>query len=158
MSDDEVDLERDLRAAAEAFDPVPADLIRFATATFDLRELDAELAELVFDSLAEDQVALVRAAAPPRLVTFRARELTIEAEMSGEAPTRRLVGRLVPPDLTDAASSPTVDVQCGGTVVTAAVDELGRFAVDVRARGPWRLRLTPVGPDRRPIVTAWVAT
>jgi hypothetical protein len=158
MTDDENDLERDLRSAAEAFDPVPADLIRFATATFDMRELDTELAELVFDSLAEDQAALVRTAVPPRLVAFHARELSIEAEMSGEAPTRRLVGRLVPPEHTAAELPLTVDVQCGGAVVTAALDELGRFAVDVTALGPWRLRLTPPGPDRRPIVTAWVAT
>jgi hypothetical protein len=154
MPDDDLELEHELGLAAQAFDSVPPELMRFATASYDLRDLDAQLAELVFDSLAEDQVALVRTAAQPRLVTFQAQELSIEAEMSGDAPTRRLVGRLVP---TEHPLPPSVDVQCGGTVVTAAVDDLGRFAVDVTAPGPWRLRLTLPGPGARPTVTAWVA-
>src|SRR5688500_9386673 len=86
-----MDLEDELRQAAELFDPVPARLKQAAVAAYAWRTIDAELAELVFDSF--DQPMAVRGPGRPRLLTFRSEELLIEVELD----ERHLVGRVSSP-------------------------------------------------------------
>src|SRR5216684_8898574 len=65
---DDTELEEELRRAAARFDPVPGELLRAAASVFTWRTIDAELAELVFDSLVDhDEVSLVRGPAERRL-------------------------------------------------------------------------------------------
>jgi hypothetical protein len=142
-------LEAELRRAADLFDPVPPDLVREAAAAFEWRTLDAELAELVFDSLAERELMVVRGSAQPRLFTFQAGELTIELEVTGLLPARRLIGQLAP------ASSGEVEIHCAGHLASATVDELGRFAADLTGTGPFRLRWRSAGAPHV-VVTDWV--
>jgi hypothetical protein len=73
MNDDEfLDV---LRAAADEFDPVPAGVLRDASAALALRSLDAELAELV------EAEALVRGDEPVTLA-FESEHVTLNLEIS----------------------------------------------------------------------------
>lgn len=65
---EDAELEGRLRQAAELFDPVPDSLLRVATGAYSFRTIDAELADLTFDSLAGP--APVRGGEQPRLLTF----------------------------------------------------------------------------------------
>ena len=145
MHDD--DLERELRQAAEVLDPVPAHLLPRAVAAFAWRTIDADLAELAFDSLAEP-AAPVRGPGQPRLLTFRTDEQIIELELDTEGTDRRLVGRITPATAADVE----IRHERGTTRVTA--DHLGRFAAGGLAPGPMRLRCDPAAPGAA-IVTDW---
>lgn len=73
MNDDEfLDV---LRVAADEFDPVPAGVLRDASAALALRSLDAELAELV------EAEALVRGDEPVTLA-FESERVTVNLEIS----------------------------------------------------------------------------
>ena len=64
-------LEEELRQAAFLLDPVPPALLQSAIDAFALRDLEARVAELTFDSLV-DAVPVRGAAAAPRMLTFSA--------------------------------------------------------------------------------------
>lgn len=119
---DESALEEELRRAAARFDPVPADLLRVADEAFTWRTIDAELAELVYDSLADqDEVSLVRGPSQRRLLSFQAAGLTIDLEVTTTNASRGIVGQLVP------ALRASVEIRVGARAIAADADELGRF-------------------------------
>lgn len=128
-----------LRLAAE-LDPVPAELGEAVKAAFSLMTLDADLAELTYDS-SEDERALVgvRDTEPSRFLTFEAPALIVEVEALPEVGGggRRLVGQLSPPQRA------TVVVRHGGGAATVEVDELGRFLAEGIAPGPVSLHCEP---------------
>ncbi|WNM32023.1 hypothetical protein RKE30_17195 [Streptomyces sp. Li-HN-5-11] len=136
-------LEEELRRAAAVLDPVPDDLRQLALDAYALHDLDARIAELTFDSLAD--AAPVRGAADvPRMLTFRAGELTVDVEVTGEG----LLGQVLPPQ------PARVEVLSGprpGARLTA--DDLGRFAGGAPPRGPFALRLRA---GAEVVVTEWL--
>lgn len=135
-----------LGQALATADPVPEHVLDGARAAFTWRTIDAELAELVFDS-AED-LAGVRAGDANRQVTFKAPGVEIEV-MLIENGSRRLVGQLVPP------SEQRVELVGAETVSTTDSDRLGRFTFDELAPGP--VRLVVLDADGARIVqTEWV--
>ena len=82
MSDDRSGLEEELRDLARLLDPVPEHLVRQAVSAYAWHTVDAEPAELTFDSFAPEQAALVRGPRGPRLLTFEAPTLTVEIEIT----------------------------------------------------------------------------
>lgn len=133
------------RALSQA-DPVPEHAVEAARASFTWRTIDAELAELVYDSAGEELVG-VRSAEATRQVTFRAPGIEIEV-MVMEDGVRRLVGQLVPPQ------QATVELRCGGSVRDSATDSLGRFTFTDVGTGP--AQITIVTADGTKVVTDWV--
>src|ERR1700722_7045820 len=86
MSDERGDeeLAEELRRLAAQADPVPPLLMQAPIDAFSWRDIDAELAELVFDSLFDtDEATLVRSSPDRRMVSFKTAELTIDIEVSG---------------------------------------------------------------------------
>jgi hypothetical protein len=167
MSSDEQTLERELRMAVELFDPVPPHLLDRATAMFTWRTIDAELAELVYDSASAQEPMTVRGDGEPRILTFRLEPLrpapaaapvpapaspapkVVEIEIGGEGATRDLLGRVSP-------SGPDhIDIDRGTATVTVATDARGRFAARDLMPGPLRIRC--VYPDGSDIVTDWIS-
>lgn len=150
---DDAGLEEELRAAAARVEPVPALLLEAAVGAFRWRTIDADLAELVFDSLVDqDEAALVRGGQPGRLLSFQAGDLAMEVEVTGTGASRRLVGQLVPPQRANVA------IRHGNDVVTIEADELGRFSASSLHAGPISLRCSPGSEAvRRPVVTDWVS-
>ncbi len=74
-------LEEELRQAAAILDPVPAGLRQIAVDAFALHDLEARVAELTFDSLV-DAIPVRGETDPPRMLTFRADEVTVDVEVT----------------------------------------------------------------------------
>lgn len=117
----------------------PAEVLAAARGLYDLRELDAELAALTYDSMLDDASTGTRATGGPRILTFVAGELTIEVEVDPSPWARRLLGQLVPAQAAELELR-TAD----GTSLTAATaDEWGRFVLGLPSdRQAVRLRVT----------------
>jgi hypothetical protein len=141
--------ERLLEALSEALretDPVPEHVLAGARAAFTWRTIDAELAELVFDSAAE--LTGVRSEDVARQVTFQAPGVEIEVMVIDNG-NRRIVGQLVPP------SEVSIQLTHGDSVVETATDDLGRFTFSDIHPGP--VRLTVLGAaGERVVHTEWV--
>lgn len=161
VRDDELLVElRALFTEIDAPDPVLFEQARMA---FGWRTIDAELADLSYDSLADLEVmAGVRDGAAvgsgPRLLGFGTETadgddgLAVDVEISVERGRPILVGQLMPP------AAATVSVQRFGADPDAAAivpaDDLGRFRIDPVPAGPVRLRIDLGG---RLIETSWVS-
>ncbi|MYW21054.1 hypothetical protein GT039_37195 [Streptomyces sp. SID2955] len=136
-------LEEELREVAAVLDPVPAGLVQTALDAFALHDLDARLAELTFDSLV-DALPVRGAVDAPRMLTFRAGELSVDVEVTGDG----LIGQVLPPQ------SARIEVLGGpGTGRPVAADTLGRFTSDTPPAGPFALRLRT---GAEVIVTEWL--
>jgi hypothetical protein len=147
LPDDEQLLGGLRRIAAEA-DPPPVVLREAARGAFAWRDVERELAELVYDST-EDDTALagLRSDTASWLLTFEA-EISVEVEVVRTGTTRRLVGQIVPPQ------EGRIEVRHASGVTEVAADPIGRFACDDVARGPVSLRCRVGG---RIVDTEWVA-
>jgi hypothetical protein len=152
-----------LRALLAEVDPVTPLLLEQARLAFGWRTLDAELAELSYDSLADrEMMAAVRdgglPGAGPRLLGFdtdvtgeAASALTVEVEVTVDRGVPCLIGQLMP------AAPATVSLLSSarpGHAVEVSADELGRFRVELVPAGPVRLRLR-VGD--RTVDTSWIS-
>ncbi|GII32684.1 hypothetical protein [Planotetraspora mira] len=129
--DDDAELEGALRRAAELLDPVPAALVEVAVEAFRFRTVDAELAELTFDSMAG--TAAVRGPAQARVLGFGGQAAGLDLEITAAGPSRRVIGQVTPP------AHAVVEVR-GHTPVSVTTDALGRFIVDRVPPGPLSLR------------------
>lgn len=130
-------------------DPVPADALAIALAAADLDGLDAELAELVFDSLLDDRAVALRAGGDGevRSLTFAHGDRTIEVDLANGD----LVGRVAPPPGSDPL---TLGVVQPGRRREVTTDSLGRFRSTV---GPGPLRLVFSDADAGSLlVTPWI--
>jgi hypothetical protein len=146
------ELEARLRMVAARFEPVPAELIRTAVGAFTWRTIDAELAELVFDSVVDDDdAAVVRGTQQARLLSFRSGDLSIEVEVTATGAHRSLIGQLIP------ARQAAIEIRHGGDVAALDADELGRFSAGPLHAGPISLRCSTEGAAGRHVVTDWVS-
>jgi hypothetical protein len=153
MHEPDDELEAELRRLAADREPVPAELLQAAVAAFSWRDIDAELAELVYDSLLDtDEASLVRGSAAERLVSFAAGGLTIDVEVTSSGRGRTVLGQIAPPQRA------TVDIRHPRDTVTVEADELGRFRSGPLPPGPASLRLRPPpGAGWPHVVTDWIA-
>ncbi|WP_443061976.1 hypothetical protein [Streptomyces sp. NBC_00490] len=136
-------LEEELRQAASILDPVPAHLREMAVAAYALHDLDARIAELTFDSVV-DAIPVRGAVDAPRMLTFRAGEVTVDVEVTGQ----ELLGQVLPPQ------QALIEVLTGPQAVAPLVtDDMGRFTGDAPPVGPFALRLRAGGDV---VVTEWL--
>ncbi|MDQ1014611.1 hypothetical protein [Streptomyces afghaniensis] len=136
-------LEEELRRAAAVLDPVPAELQQLAVDAYALHDLDVRVAELTFDSLV-DALPVRGAGDAPRMLTFRAGEVTVDVEVTGQG----LTGQVLPPQ---PAGIEVLGGPRPGSPLTA--DDLGRFTADTPPSGPFALRLRTGGDV---VVTEWL--
>ena len=153
MQESDNELEAELRRLAADREPVPAELVQAALDAFGWRDIDAELAELVYDSLVDaDEASLVRGSPGQRLVSFAVGGMTIDVEVTSAGPGRAVMGQIAPPQRA------VVDIRGTRDTVTVEADELGRFQSGPLPPGPASLRLRPPpGGDGPPIVTDWIS-
>jgi hypothetical protein len=136
-----------LREALAERRAVPPEFIQAGKDAFAWHNVDAELAQLTYDSSHNLGLgAAVRAdAASIRALTFSAARLTIELEVNEDS----LLGQIVP------AQTATIEIQLqtGESTVTSS-DEIGCFSIRPIPTGQFRLRCTaPVGIE---VLTRWV--
>jgi hypothetical protein len=145
LSDDEL-LEA-LRQAVAARDAVPAEFIAAARNAFAWHNIDAELAQLTYDSMRDAEPALSTRteAASIRALTFTSGHLTIELEVGTES----LVGQIVP------AQTALITIQpMTGAETDVQADEIGCFSIAPIPAGQFRLRCrSDTGVET---VTGWI--
>ncbi len=143
----------ELGAMLDRVDPVPPEVTGFAQAALGWRRLEADLAELLEDSLLETGASSrTRAGTGSRWLAFRAGELTIAVEITSDANRRLMLGQLEP-----APPEAAVQVQneTGEPIATAEADSLGRFRLELALGGRVRLRVVLPAPAA-PIETSWL--
>jgi hypothetical protein len=145
MPEPDDELFDELRSVLRRTDPVPAEVTDFAKAALAWRRLDAELAELLEDSVLDEAAALTRGGGS-RSLTFRADDLTIDVEIQDG----HLLGQLAPPP---AAAAVELQREDGEIAATADADSLGRFRLELGGEGRFRLRVAP--PAGRAVETSW---
>jgi hypothetical protein len=136
-----------LRGALRARQAVPSWFVETARNAYAWHNIDAELAELTYDSSRDrDASASLRSeSASIRALTFTSAHLTIELEIGEGA----LLGQIMPP------REGTIDAQTqAGATIPAAIDEIGCFSIEPIPPGPFRLHChTEDGTD---VVTGWI--
>ncbi len=136
-----------LRESIQARQAVPSWFIETGKNAYAWHNIDAELAQLTYDSSADaGRAAAVRSeTASIRALTFTSAGLSIELEVTEGC----LLGQIIPP------GGGTLEVyDKAGATTTSPIDEVGCFTVEPIPPSPFRLRFrTTDGID---VVTGWV--
>jgi hypothetical protein len=138
-----------LGEAARARQAVPDSFVDVGKNAYAWHNIDAELAELTYDSSRppdQDAVASMRSeSASIRALTFTSAHLSLELEVTEDS----LLGQIIPPQ------PGTVEAQTrAGATTSTPVDEIGCFVVDPVPASPFRLRCrTADGAD---VLTGWI--
>lgn len=146
FSSEDAELLASLRKGLSESDPLPSDVVEFAKAAFSWRDIDAELAELEYDSADEALPSGVRSSTVIRMMSFQAGRWMIDIEYDETA--GRLMGATSPP------ARYSIELHTAGARFTTESDESGRFAVEDVARGPLGIVLRFV--DGEVVKTPWV--
>jgi len=161
VNDDE--LLAELREVFAEVDPIDPTLLEQARLAYTWRTIDADLAELAYDSVADREVmAAVRddglSGSGPRLLGFGtdltgedADALSVEVEVTTERGRTEVVGQILPPGPATVRLLRAAGRGAAEAAVTA--DDLGCFRIAPVPVGPVRLRIE-LG-DRK-VETSWV--
>jgi len=136
-----------LREAMRARQAVPSWFVETGKNAYAWHNIDAELAQLIYDSKSDRLGAAVMRSetASIRALTFTSAHLSLELEVTESS----LLGQIIPP----RAGTVEIHTRAGATTTTE-VDEIGCFAVDPIPAGPFRLRCrTADGAD---VLTGWI--
>jgi hypothetical protein len=136
-----------LKVLTAALDPVPERVVEAGRASFSWHSIDAELAELVYDSVVDEELVGARGGGA-RQLTFEAPDVTIELEVTPGS--GRIVGQLVPPAEAD------VEVRHPDGSLTVRSDRLGHFRAEGVPAGPVSVRCLSSGTAGRAAQTDWV--
>jgi len=141
----------ELRRIAAVVDPIPDTLVQAGRESLTWLRVDAELAELLSDSIVDDErLELVRSSGGVRAVTFEADGFTIELDILREGAHRTIVGLLVP------AATAEIEVQTSVAPLTVEADTHGRFRAENVPEGRMRLRITGHPASAAPAETSWI--
>jgi hypothetical protein len=135
-----------LRQGLDQSDPVPPDVTDFATASFSWRTIDAELAQLSYDSTDETSATTVRSTATARVVGFETGAWMIDLEH--DAATAELRGQI------DPAGRVGVELHVVGAVLATETDDLGRFTFEGVEAGPVAIVIRVDGQEA--VKTEWI--
>ncbi|CAN5876266.1 hypothetical protein BH23ACT4_BH23ACT4_00280 [soil metagenome] len=135
-----------LRKGLAQSDPVPPTVAEFAAALFTWRDIDAELAELAFDSVEEETPTGVRSTTTARMISFEVGKWTIDLEYNPA--TRILLGSMSP------ASPFTVELHSRGARFAMDLDDIGRFEFEDVEGGPASLVFRAT--DGEVVKTSWI--
>jgi hypothetical protein len=137
----------DLSEALRARQAVPSWFVETGKNAFAWHNIDAELAQLTYDSHQDryEAAAMRSETASIRALTFTSDHLTVELEVTAHS----LLGQIIPP----RAGALEIHTRAG-QITSVEVDEIGRFAVDPIPDSPFRLRCrTADGTD---VLTGWI--
>lgn len=136
-----------LREALAAREAVPAAFVEAGKHAYAWHDIDAELAQLTFDSHRDIEViASTRSeSAPIRALTLQSARFTIEVEITDEA----LLGQLIPPQ-GGTAEMQTQSDRSSNT----SINEVGSFVIEPKPDTPFRLRVRT--DSQADVVTGWL--
>ena len=136
-----------LSQALKARQAVPSWFIETGKNAFAWHNIDAELAQLTYDSNEDRRGAAVTRSetASIRALTFTSAHLSLELEVTGNS----LLGQLLP------AREGELEIHTrAGEISTTEVDEIGCFSVDPIPDSPFRLRCHSA--DGTAVLTGWI--
>jgi hypothetical protein len=137
-----------LGEALRAREAVPEWFIETGKNAYAWHNIDAQLAQLTYDSDSDrdrDLVTAVRSeTASIRALTFTSERLSIELEVGDGS----LLGQIIPP------RAGTVETHTRAGVTTSPVDEIGSFAVEPIPASTFRLRFRTT--DGLDVLTGWI--
>ena len=137
-----------LSKAMRARREVPEWFVETGKNAYAWHNIDAELAQLTYDSDSDtgrDLAAAVRSeVASIRALTFTSARLSIELEVTSDS----LVGQIVPP------GPGTLEIHTMAGVTSSPVNEIGCFAVTPIPASPFRLRCR--AEDGADVLTGWI--
>jgi hypothetical protein len=136
-----------LREAMSVREAVPTWFVETGKDAYAWHDIDAELAQLTYDSHSDERMAAVTRSetASIRALTFTSNQLSMELEVTEDG----LLGQIIPPRVG------ALEIHTTAGIMTAMVDELGFFAVEPKPDGSFRLRWrTSDGVD---VITGWIA-
>jgi hypothetical protein len=137
-----------LRAAAAQADPVPDLVLRQARAALTTRDLDAELAELAFDSDLAEAGAVRAAGDDVRLLSFESPRVSVELQVEYTG------GRVALRGLITGATGEAV-IEVAGERRASPIGEEGWFTATGLPRGATRVTVTAV--DGTTVTTGWAS-
>ena len=134
-----------LGSAIRARQAVPDAFVEMGKGAYAWHSIDAELAQLTYDS-GTVRIAAVRSEmASVRALSFASAHLSMELEVTEDC----LLGWVIP------SRAGTIEAQTGaGASTETTVDEIGCFAVDPIPASPFRLRFRAAGGTD--VLTGWV--
>jgi hypothetical protein len=143
---DDEELLAALGEAVKARQAVPEWFVETGKNAYAWHNIDAELAQLTYDSDGDRGVAAaVRSeAASIRALTFTSARLSIALGVASDS----LLGQIIP------AQPGTLEVHTTGGVTSSPVDEIGCFAVAPIPASPFRLRCR--AEDGADVLTGWI--
>jgi hypothetical protein len=143
-----------LGEAVRAREAVPDTFVEMGKSAYAWHNIDAELAQLTYDSSREqdrDAAASMRSpgtgyeSASIRALTFTSAYLSLELEVTGGS----LFGQVIPPQ------AGTLEAQTrAGATTTTPVDEIGCFSITPMPASPFRLRCRTA--DGANVLTGWI--
>ena len=146
---DDEELLAALGEAIRARREVPEWFVETGKNAYAWHNIDAELAQLTYDSDSDADrslaVAVRTEAASIRALTFTSAQLSIELEV-GEG---SLLGQIIPPQ------AGTLEAHTTAGLTSWPVDEMGSFAAEQVPASPFRLRFRAT--DRIDVWTGWIA-
>ncbi|WP_206791237.1 hypothetical protein [Amycolatopsis sp. MtRt-6] len=137
-----------LRAAAAAADPVPDLVLRQARAALTTRDLDAELADLAFDSDLAEAGAVRAGGEDVRLLSFEASRVSVELQVEYAR------GRVALRGLITGATGEAV-IEVAGERHTRPIGPEGWFTATGLPRGATRVTVTAA--DGTTVTTGWAS-
>jgi hypothetical protein len=132
-----------LGVAIRARQAVPDALVEVGKGAYAWHRIDAELAQLTYDSMTDLTAAVRSETASIRALTLTSPHLSIELEVSEDC----LLGQVIP------LRAGTLEAGAGASTETM-VDEIGCFAVDPTPASPFRLRFRAA--DGTDVLTGWI--
>jgi hypothetical protein len=143
---DDDELLKALREAIRERTAVPARFVETGKNAYAWHNIDAELAQLTYDSHSDERrVAVTRSeAASIRALTFTSPQLSMELEVTDDS----LVGQIIPP------RTGTLEIHTKADTIMTTVDEIGFFDVDPIPDSPFRLRCRMA--DGADVLTGWI--
>ncbi len=115
-----LDILRLLGDGLDLVEPIPPHLLDLAYNARDMTAVEAELAELVFDSLADTQPMRSEQEMEARFLSFANENITIDLSLLSDG--RSIVGEISPPVTQEVLLEAT-----GAAPMAFPVDEIGRF-------------------------------
>ena len=135
-----------LRRGLDASDQAPADVTDFAKAALSWRSIDAELAQLSYDSSEESATTGVRGLVAERILAFESEEWMIDLEFNPF--DGHLMGQIEP------AGEMTIELHVIGRVLITQSDDQGRFGFEGIYNGPVAI-VTRIGGEQV-VKTEWI--
>jgi hypothetical protein len=135
-----------LGEAVKAREAVPEWFVETGKNAYAWHNIDAELAQLTYDSRADTgQMAVARSeTASIRALTFTSPHLSIELEVADDS----LLGQVVQPQ------AGTLEAHTKSGMITSPVDEAGFFALKPIPASPFLLRFRAT--DGASVMTGWI--